>query len=72
MEKILIRVNVNKPCNIYIIRKDGANKVKFLGEENEKNVELCKPESKINYTKEEEDKNKIIFNKDIDNTVKLA
>ena len=71
-KKYLIRVELQKPCSINIIREDGINKVKFLGESNKDNFKFCKPGSKIIYKKEEEDKNNFIFEKDIKDTVKIA
>ena len=71
-KKYLIRVELKKPCNINIIRKDRDNKVKFLGEKGDNNFVLCKSESNITYTKDQEDKNNFIFEKDIYDTVKIA
>ena len=70
--KYIIRVDLWKPCNINIIRNNSSNKIKCLGKANDDNFKYCKAETEIKYTKEEEEKNNFIFEKDIHDTVRIA
>ena len=55
-KKYIIRVTINKPCKINIIRNYDTNEIKFLGERKDENINLCKSERII---KSEEDEKKI-------------
>ena len=67
--KYLLRAYVLKPCTINIIRNFGCNKVKYLGEENDNNINILNED--INYSDEDNEKNNFVFEKEINDTVKI-
>ena len=70
-EKYLIRIKVKKPCRINIIRNFSDNKIKYLGEIKENNVNYLKNGNKINYSNEDDKKNNNIFEEEIKQTTQI-
>ena len=71
-KKYLIRVKIEKSCNINIIRNYNINKINFLGEKKDENINYCKSYKTINYSEEEEKQNNYRFEGDIKDTMKIV
>lgn len=69
-KKYLIEVDIERPCNFNIIRKFSSNKVHYLGEHNDNNINFCR--NKINETYDDKTKNSNIFEEDIKDTLRVA
>jgi len=70
-KRYLIRVDINKPCNINIIRNYDTNEITFLGERKDENINLCRGENIIK-NEEGEKKNKYRFEGDLKDTLRIV